>query len=220
MSRRGQRSMPLWFLSCCIAAFALAVWLLSLGSKGNEIAENLGLPVSIVGILITVVVASKTEQQQPPDEGDPAPRRRSRWPLLLLAMLVGLSAAGTYWVLDERSTINVTSDMAVANRLPMRYPGQLILTVPGSPPQRDRIALTLSLSNPSLTGNCVGPARLVLTRSIDGVSQNPPTMARSGEEVELSLVGATKSATILVEFEIPDPMCSVVVSVERALLFN
>lgn len=217
MSDQGRRSMLIWLVPSGVAVFALSVYLLSLGSKGNQISETLSLPVALAGFLLSVVLERRTSRPEP---GQPVQaQRRVRWLPVLITIGLGLGAAGAYWVLGDRATINVTGEMAAPPVGPLFNQGTLTLPVPGSPPKRSKLALTVSLTNPKATGNCVRPARLTLTPLVDDESR-PPVTAQSGVEVELSLAGATHEAKILVELSEPDPECSVVVTVDRALLFN
>jgi hypothetical protein len=95
----------------------------------------------------------------------------------------------------------------------------MTLVVPGTPPGREKLSLTLSLTNPESTGNCVRPARIELIPLLDGEAYGP-IMTRSGVEVQLPVHRATREAKIVLILHQPDSTCGVNVNVDRALLYN
>jgi hypothetical protein len=203
-----------------MAAIAFTLLMRSFGTKGNDLLALISGVVFLAGGLSVIILPLLPSGRAATANGEvvsPVRSRRRHW-IWALAVLVAIGGTWLGWDLSDRTNINVTADMAAPSN-PVYRDGTIQLTVPGNPPVRDNLAITLQLRNPGATGNCVRPARLELTALVDGVSQKPTTVS-SGEEAELSLAGVSRDAQILVTLKHPDSACPLVVTVQRALLFN
>ncbi|MEV4842471.1 hypothetical protein AB0K20_04515 [Micromonospora matsumotoense] len=192
------------------------VYLLSLGTKGNDIAQVLGLPVAVVSLLVTVYGGTRRPRQT--RLSFPLGRRRL-W-VAIVAAVLACACTTVVWRVSGRNNVNVTVDMAaVVPATTFRPDTELTLPVPGDPPRRRRLALTLVLENTQETGNCAGPALLTLQPTIDGVA-GAAVQVRSGKEALLSLSGATRKVDVKVGVKRDDAECLYRLDVQQAILFN
>lgn len=193
------------------------VYLLALGTKGNEIAQVLSLTVAVATLLVTLY----EKVRHPHEVRRPfSVRRRRSWAAALIVAVSVCVGTVAVWRLTGRNNLNVTVDMASVAPAGTFGPGaELTLLVPGAPPQRRRLALTVAVENTGETGNCAGPAMLTLQPTIDGVA-GAVVRARSGKEAVLSLRGATRHVDVRIGVERDDPECSYRLDVQQAILFN
>ncbi|WP_329007919.1 hypothetical protein OG271_19945 [Micromonospora rifamycinica] len=192
------------------------VYLLALGTKGNDIAQVLSLTAAMVSLLVTVY-----EKRWRPRAARPPVRLRWRrlW-VALVAAVLACACTVVVWRVSGRNNLNVTVDMTEALPAVAFGPGtELTLPVPGDPPRRRWLALTLVLENVQETGNCAGPAILTLQPTVDGVAA-ATVQVRSGKEAKLSLAGATRRAEVKVGVRRDDSECSYRLVVQQAVLFN
>jgi hypothetical protein len=217
-----------WFLALVVSAFILALWLVSKGSKGNEISGALSLPVSIVGLGITVLLFKISREKSEPDnnngrEVSAAPpesvRRRLRLAALVTAIGLGVGGGFFYWTVIHKADIPVTDRVVVSGGQGMQNDGRATIQIPGTPPQRSHLALIPTLTNHSPVGDCVNPAQLDITPVIDG-QHRPFLSLRSGDEARLDLTGVTHQASVIVALHEQDPFCMVDLDVDQAVLYN
>jgi hypothetical protein len=236
-----------WLIPACAATGVLAVLLISMESKGAQIAQTLALVVSIITCLLTVHRREEGASILPPRSSRPPmghrlltvhrrgegasipPPRSSRPPMghrLLSAIpLIILTVTVGWWTFVHKPDANVTDLVMVSDARGMRDMAQASVTLPAwdSPgladKRRDKIALTLRLVNSSQVGNCVAPATLEVAPTVDGKRGSPVTV-HSDEEVRLSLTGAERKAGAHVVLALGDPMCEVDLVVIEAVLFN
>lgn len=225
--RRGS-----WIVPACAATGVLTILLLVMGAKGAEISQTLSLGVGIIGCLISVYF-QKTEA--------PLPSLQSWWYWLLSAVpLAILAVAVGWWFFIHKPDENVTDlvQISVSNEAAgdqskakgdqpevIGDQSKVILTLPlenGSAAGfvRDNLALTLRLVNTKTVGNCVTPATLDITPKLDGKDGDTVKGVRSGKEVLLPLEGSKRQVKAEIVVHLPDPSCTVNLTVSEAVLFN
>lgn len=219
-----------WGLPLLTATCTLAVWLLSMGAKGNQIAGTLSLPVSIVGLTMSILAflyqTSVTDDDREGGRNGFPPRRlrrKLRRRLRLAALLTGVALGGSggffYWTVIHKTDLPVTDQVTASSDQEMQDGGQETIQIPGSPPQRRYLSITPTLINSAKVGDCVGPARLDLTPVIDG-QHRMPVSVRPNHEARLDLTGVTRKASVLVTLHTPDSSCRVKLGVDQAVLYN
>ncbi|MBB2911196.1 hypothetical protein FHS43_002461 [Streptosporangium becharense] len=187
--------------------------MLAQGAKGAEISQTLSFVIATVAMLIAVLFRPR----------EPQPHVRG-WRLSLalsiaIALSLGLGLATTWWFLFHKPDLRVTDLVGVSGGRDMRDGNQAVLHVPGRPPARENLALTLTLVNQGPTGNCVLPAALDVVPVIDG-GRGTPVETRSGREIRLPLTGAERQALLLVTLSVNDPACELTLDVSEAVLYN
>ncbi|MGI5170320.1 hypothetical protein ACQEU3_38805 [Spirillospora sp. CA-253888] len=205
----------IWVFFMALGVVILAVWLLSLGAKGDEIGGAMSLPIGIVAIFAPLIIEMVKS-------GWRFPRAPLKWIIILAGcatILAGVGLSATYWFWYHKDDVNVTDRISVANGARLRSGGVATLQVPRSP-DREHISLTLALtSNRPEVGDCVVPTTLRLKLTVDGRDWGDAT-ARSGQEVRLPLGKVERSAVLTVAVATSDPTCSVDLRVAEAVLFN
>lgn len=211
--RRGS-----WIIPACAATGVLTILLLVMGAKGAEISQTLSLGVGIIGCLISVYF-QKTEA--------PLPSLQPWWYWLLSAVpLAILVVAVGWWLFIHKPDENVTDLVQIPpSAQAVRDQSEVLVTLPvsnGSTASfgRDNLALTLRLVNPEPVGNCVTPATLDITPILDGKHGDTVKGVSSEKEVLLPLDGAKRQISARVVVHLPDPSCSVNLTVSEAVLFN
>lgn len=216
-----------WGIPLLFTAGALALWLLSKGSKGNAIAGTLSLPMSIVtsGLTILLFLCQNPPRGENAGNAGGAPpkslRRALRLAALFTAVVVGPVAGVLYWTLWHKVDIPVTDQVSVSNGVKrMRDGDQVTIQIPGQPPQRRYLAIVPTLTNPSSVGDCVNPAKLDIVTVIDGWQRDSKSGVRPGRETELDLTGVTRQASLLVTLHVPDSFCEIDFGIAQAVLYN
>lgn len=217
----------------------LTIWLFSLPSPARaEFAGILAIPLGAIGILLTLPPlldprgranqdersdqherADRDEQADPPPP-PLSPWPRARWIALAAIGIVAVLVASWYWFLVHKPHTRVTDQIALSAEAHRFQQGSTArLGIPGNPPIRHRLALTLRLDNPSGQGDCVVPAELAVMLVTDG-RQVPQGHARSGEELRLNLGEVTNNAYVQVTLSVPDRTCVLRLRVTEAILYN
>lgn len=224
---KGQIASVLWWsVPLCFAVFLLAIWLLAKGSKGVDISGALSLPVSLLSLLASLVFYILTERGKSNGErkaSSAAKSHQGHWArtlgMIATALILGIGAPVIYWQVIHKPDLPVTDMVKLTGGQAMADGSQARLDVPGAPPSRRNIAITLRLDNPAGLGDCIQPAQLKVIPVLDG-SMRKPVNALSGSETRLSLNGATHAAAIDVILTEPDPACRVNLNVSAVVLYN
>lgn len=220
LDRFKQQRAPLIFIAGGIATACLTVGLLAIGSKGAEIATVLALPLGVIAILVPLIYKSPREEESPPDPPPPPEWPRGRW--LILGTVVALAAtfASVYWFFIHKRDLPVTDQVAVGgDGRDLHHNQTATLDIPGDPPERRHLALTLALINNAGTGDCVLPASLNIAVKADGQVLSTRD-GRAGKELRLKLGEVARGAQILVTLSERDPACTVDLKVTEAVLYN
>ncbi|MFC9971187.1 hypothetical protein ACFVH6_09850 [Spirillospora sp. NPDC127200] len=193
----------------------LAVWLLSLGAKGDEIGGALSPTLGIIGIFAPVIIDLISKRFNLPHVRLPS----RKFLMFATAILLGVGLSATYWFWYHKDDVNITDRISVTNGTRLRSGAAATLQIPRSP-DREHLSLTLALtSNRPEIGDCVVPATLRLKLTVDGRDWGDATV-RSGQEVRLPLGEVERSAALTAAVSSPDPTCSVDLRVAEAVLFN
>lgn len=225
-----------------IVAAAFTVFLLARGSRGSEIASVLAFMASILSAVPILRDEwnrrRRTETDlavsNGSDVGVKSARRpkilRNRWVLLVISIGLGVALAGVYWFAGGQADLNITSDVGLSRDSNLADGARIELvdsdhdsTNLFSPPQRDHLAVTFTLRNPSSTGYCDGQAEVRFYVAVDGAPVDPDRpggIARSGDEVVLDLDEATLSVSVFGVLSMEDQECRVNLRLDRAMLYD
>lgn len=221
-TRRTERLLLLLGL---VVLVAIGGWLLLLEpDEAGTAADILGMIFTGVGVVVAIMLRPSA---RPAGEGSgtvarpalspAAKRRRIIYAVVLVVLLAGLG--GTIWRYVTTSAITVTNTIELRNHERMADGETATVIVPGQPPNRDHITLVPVITNTATTGDCVDPAKLVVTPVVDGRS-GESTVVRSGEAARVSIQGATRqvAVTIVVDQSAGDSSCLVNLGIDRAFL--
>lgn len=210
-----------WVIPTLVGASALTWWLFSKGSKGSEISSILSPLLAIVSIASSLLMFLYENTPKGDRSGVPPInlRRTLRLSALLAGIILGAGGPVFYWTVIHKQDSPVTDQVSVSDGQGMHDGEQATIQIPGRPPQRDHLAIVLTLTNPAEVGDCVRPARLDITSVIDG-RQRQLESVRPDQEIRLDLSEVTHSAAILVTLHTPDPACAVDLRVGQAVLYN
>lgn len=197
-----------------VAAGALGVWAAAQGAKGAENVENASLVVALITLGVTVAGMMR----KPQDERAAAEWRLPGMLIAALGIVVALAVGATLWMLIHKPDRNITDLVKLSGNTGMRFGGTADL-VYDQPPERENLALTLTLENPHPGGNCVTPARMTVTPKVDGRALKARE-AVSGQELPLQLYGAERRVEAQVLLTVPDPACVLDLRVSEAVLHN
>ncbi|GLW10144.1 hypothetical protein Misp01_52730 [Microtetraspora sp. NBRC 13810] len=196
----------------------MGILLLTMGAKGAEISQTLSLVVGVAGCLITIYfqkAEATTLSLQP----------GLKWTLSAVPVVI-LAAAASWWFLIHKPDRNITDLVAVHNGHEMRDMDEARIALPAASGDvgavnsgRDMLALRLRLVNPATVGNCVSPATLTVTPTVDG-KHGMTITTTSDAEIHLSLAGAERQAGARVVVDLADPGCAVNLTVTEAVLYN
>lgn len=214
---------PRWIVvSVVVAAAAVTVLLLALGSIGADVAQVLALTTTLLtGPLSLWSVGSRLR---------PGRTRNPRRKLVIIggAAVCGVGAATAFWFFGGQADLNVTGDTVLSRSTGLADGDRVELVGNGSvhpfdPPRRDNAMIRFSLRNQDETGYCVGPAVVEFVLAVDGEPPDfahPVRKARSGDEVDLDLSTATRVAAVHARVTMPDKACRVHFQLDRVLLYN
>ncbi|WP_157767545.1 MULTISPECIES: hypothetical protein [Actinosynnema] len=205
-----------WLFGALFVASLSPLALLDLNGA-SQLAGVIALPVSVVLGALGLLVAERPEllrgrTGQPVDWA-----RRLTWAATVLG-LVGVGAVG-YAVWDATRPLDVVAPDGFTGGKPWRDGEERVLELPGSPPERDRLVLALSLENARRTGDCERSPELRYTPVVDG-QERTEVVGRPGAAVELPLDGAKRQAAVKVvlEYSGGNTACEVWVRVDEAVL--
>ncbi|SEG53682.1 hypothetical protein SAMN04489712_106109 [Thermomonospora echinospora] len=205
-----------WFFFVSLGALVLTVWLLSLGAKGSEISGVLSLLVALVSPFIPVFIDRLSREQGGP--GLPLPSRK--WLMFVTAALLGMTLSLVYWFAYHKPDLNVTDRVVLGKAAGLRDGSTATVRI-RPPLGRSHLYLVFGLTNRSEVGDCVDPATLRGTLTVDGVDRGEID-ARAGQELRYPLGKAENSVdlTVTLSEEKGDRTCSVDLRVTEAVLYN
>jgi hypothetical protein len=217
---------PIVVATAVPAVGLLTIWLFSLPSPDRaEWAGVFSFVLGAFGFLATLLQlhpprngGERDGQPEPPPP--PPPWLRARWIALAAVGIVAVLVASWYWFLIHKPHTRVTDQITLSREAHRFQRGATArLGIPGSPPSRHRLSLTLRLDNPSGQGDCVVPAKLAVVLITDG-RRLPQGTVRSGEELRLNLGEVAHSARVEVTLSVPERTCALRLQVEEAILYN
>lgn len=219
------------FVVIGVVMVLIAIFFVSLGSKaGPVITGSVAAAAGFVGVLVAVgfgvyeyIRKGESERRERPERDPAEPTWPTKWAILVSVIVVVIVVVAVYWIIIHRPDKPITDRVALSpTGAGLRTGNAVRMAVPGNPPQRDNIALTLTVVNRDpAASNCVSPARLYIDSFVDGVrAKGPQVIARSAEQVKLPLTGATRTAQLRITLRERDPACVVDLHVTEATLFN
>ncbi|MBM7170263.1 hypothetical protein JQK87_18015 [Streptomyces sp. G44] len=230
-----------------IVVSGLTAWLLTLGAKSADVTNALSLGVALLAYLLPQGLEKLWQHMRnppaapdpepdpapgpgpgpgepPPDPAPPPPRPRRvrerlrRFAPIALALLLGVGVPMVIWFGLHKPDVNVTDRVHVGSGSRMQNGSTAVLSLPNDP-DRDALSLTLTLTNSRPFGDCVVPASLRATSSVDGRATGSVTV-RPGKEAHLPLGKVERQARVTLRLHEPDRSCHVDLGVAEAVLYN
>jgi hypothetical protein len=181
-------------------------------NEASQLAGALALPVSVMLAALPALPPARRTSR-------PLPWRRYSLIGAGVAALLGLGAVG-YAVWDNFRDIEVSfpSD-GKPDDPPWRDGSQTVLELPGTPPPRDNVTITVSLTNVHETGNCERTAELEFVPILDG-RERQSVRGMPGEAVSVPLDGVQRDASVrlVLDYASGNENCAVRLHLDRAVL--
>jgi hypothetical protein len=219
-----RRTERLLLLVGVLVLAGIGVWLWRLEpAEAGTAADILGMVLTGVGVIVAIML----RPTRPSDDGpavtvrpslSPAQkRRRIIYAAVLVVLLGGLG--GTIWRYVTTSAITITGTIQLQDHERLGNGATAVVILPGESGKRNYLTLVPVITNVAATGDCVDPARLVVTSVIDGRPADS-VVVRSGEPAQVSIAGSARSVTamITVDQSAGDPTCEVSLAIERAFV--
>jgi hypothetical protein len=178
----------------------------------SQLAGALALPLSVVLAALPLLPAAKPSSK-------PLPWRRYSLIGAAVAGLLGLGAVG-YAVWDNFSDIEITfPGSGKPEDPPWTHGSQTLLPIPGTPPERNNMTITVHLRNVHETGDCENTAILGYTPVLDGQEKQPVTGA-PGKAVTVPLHGVRREAAVKValRYDKGNESCEVRLHIDKVVL--
>jgi hypothetical protein len=212
---------PRWLLSIVLFGFALAIGLILLGAKGSELTGPLGLLVSIISIAIAIKYRPRASDSEGGSSATPEPAWQVKIAIIsVIVLMLGISVGVFYATVIHKVDLRVTDQIKITNGRNISNGKEATVNILVPPLGREFVAMTLRLSNPDKTGNCVGPTSLEVAPIIDGSVKNPlPRLVASMEEFRLGIAQA-KRAAVQVKTVNETEGCRLDLEVADAVLYN
>ncbi|HEX7303796.1 hypothetical protein [Lentzea sp.] len=192
-----------------LAASLFPVVFLELDEAG-QIASAVALPLSVLLYVLPSV---------PSISARGVPWRRYS---VVAAVVVALLGAGglAYAAWQQMKDIDFTAAIDDSGKT-WTDGSEQVLTVPGTPPARRRVSLTVSLTNARKTGDCVHTAKVEFVPVVDGKEQ-PPVQKRSGEAADVPLADAVRKAEVklVLHYSPANSRCEVRLRIDKAVLHD
>jgi hypothetical protein len=227
-TRRTER---LLLLLGILALVGIGAWLWRLEpEEAGTAADILGMVVSGVGVLVAIMLRPTR-----PSEGEvtvpepgatgaarPAPTAaQKRWRIIFAGILVVLLAGlgGTIWRYASTSAITITGAIELQDNQRLGDGAKAVVVLPGDASKRNYLTLVPVITNVAATGDCVDPARLVVTSVVDGRPADS-VVVRSGQPARVRIGDAARSvvAWVTVDQSAGDPTCEVDLHIDRAFV--
>lgn len=182
--------------------------------KASQLASALALPLSVLLVALTTIPGLRSPSQ-------PFPWRR----LLIIGSVVAAVAGGSgvaYAVWQNTKDLPVDLSGPGGGSGHWTHGSSTLLSVPGTPPEREKLTIAVSLKNANTTGNCERTAKLDLTPVLDDASKTPKLDQLPGSEIELSLAGAKRKAEVLIALHYGEGNegCEVDLFIDKAVLHD
>jgi hypothetical protein len=201
-----------WLIFVVILAASMLPLLFLNLDEASQLAGALALPLSVLLVALTTVPAVRASNR-------PFPWRRVLViGSVVVAVVGGSGVAYAFW----QNTRDLPVELSTTGSQPGHWTdgSSILLSVPGAPPERGHLTLVVSLRNVNSTGNCERTATLDFTPVLDDQQKSPISRQMPGREVELSLVGAVRSAKVLValHYDEGNKRCEIDLYVDKAVL--
>ncbi|MDX8141582.1 hypothetical protein SK854_05620 [Lentzea sp. BCCO 10_0061] len=141
---------------------------------------------------------------------------------IVAAVVIALFGAGglAYAAWQQLKDIDFTSSIDESDKT-WTDGSQLVLPVPGNPPERRHVRLIVSLANAKTTGDCVYTAKVEFVPVVDGKEQ--PSMQKApGEVADVPLNGAVRKAEVklVLRYTMINSKCEVRLKIDKAVLHD
>jgi len=182
--------------------------------KASQLASALALPLSVLLVALTTIPGVRSSRQPFP------------WGRLLIIGSVVAAVAGAsgvvYAIVQNTKDIPVELSAASSGSGHWTHGSSLLMSVPGTPPDRDHLTIAISLKNAQTTGNCERTAKLDLTPVLDDSHKTSVVDQLPGNEIELSLTGVKRKAEVLIALRYGEGNqgCEVDLYVDKAVLHD
>ncbi|TWP49354.1 hypothetical protein FKR81_24950 [Lentzea tibetensis] len=207
-------------LACIAGVSFLTAWLITMGSKGGELADILSTSLGALSLLVTALSFSfNVRERRRPERHAKVHRPRWMWVSAALLTTALAGVAGYFWIF-VKSDIPVTDRAQITDGARMKVGVEAAIHIPGDPPDRRYFAFVPALTNPTAVGDCVGSARLKIALTIDGRRTQQQTGVLPQQEITMDLDGVAREAKVLVVLDMQDPACEVDLSLTEAVLYN
>jgi hypothetical protein len=149
-----------WMVPLAAPTIALTVWLLLIEEKGATLAQVLSLPFAIYGTVGALFARSEQAAHRPPISG------RRKVTIAALTLLIGgvVPAGGWFWY-DQYTDVDVR--VGTAFQLSEQAPAVVVPRLARSE-WGGALTFTPRVVAASTLGDCVLPARLMITPVTDG----------------------------------------------------
>jgi hypothetical protein len=205
-----------------LAGVGLYLWRLEPEEAGTA-ADILGMVVSGIGVIVAIMLRPSSAS----DDGSavavrpalsPAQKRRRTIFIIALAVLLA-GLGGTIWRYVTTSAITITGTIQLTDNERMGHGAMATILLPEESTKRRYLTVVPVITNVAATGDCVDPARLVVTSVLDG-RPTDSVVVRSGEPARLPIHGAARIvvATVTVDQSDGDPTCEVNLQIDRAFV--
>lgn len=182
--------------------------------KASQLASALALPLSVLLVALTTIPVVRSARQ-------PLPWRR----LLILGSAVAAVLGGSgvaYAVWQNSQDIPVQLSIPDGGSGHWTHGTTRLISVPGNPPERDKLTIAISLKNVNATGNCERTAKLDIVPVLDDLPKTPEADQAPGTDIELSLAGAKSKVEVLIglRYSEGNERCEVDLHVDKAVLHD
>lgn len=211
---------PRWLLSIVLFGFVLTIALILLGEKGSGLVGPLGLLVAIISVAIAIKYRPRASDNEEPST-TPEPAWWAKIAVIsAIVLMLGISVGVFYARVIHKIDLRVTDQITIANGQNISNGNEATVSILPPPLGREFVAMTLRLSNPDKTGNCVGPTGLEVAPVIDGSVGIPlPRLVANMEEFRLSIAQAERAAVQVKTVNEPEG-CRLDLKVADAVLYN
>lgn len=212
---------PRWLLSVVLFGFVLTIGLILLGEKGSGIVGPLGLFVAIISAVLAIKYRPRAPENGEESSATPEPAWWVKIAIISAVVLIFGSSVGVFYArVIHKIDILVTDQIAIANGQNISNGNEATVSILAPPLGREFVAMTLRLSNPEKTGNCVGPTGLEVAPVINGSVGSPlPRLVANMEEFRLSIAQSERAAVQVKAVNEPEG-CKLNLEVADAVLYN
>ena len=211
MTEHSPKPWP-WLLAVLFVASWVPLLVFDLNGA-SQLAGALALPVSVFLAALPQIPATGRS-------GAPVPWRRYSLIAAVVLALVGTGAVG-YAVWDNTRDIPVTFPGGQQDAPTWRHMSFTRLEVPGAPPARNRLTISVSLRNAQTTGDCEHTASLDFTPILDGREKSVITGV-PGQSVIVPIDGAQRDAAVqlTLRYDAGNDKCLVHLHIDKAVLHD
>jgi hypothetical protein len=200
-----------WMVPLAAPTIVLTCMLVALGERGTTLATVLSLPVAIYGVAATIFarIERSTAYRAPVSI-------RRKTTISVVTLLVGAVLPAIGWICYARYT-NVSVRVGAAFQISTQAPVTIVPKLARSG-WRGRLTFTPRLAASRSLGDCVLPARLMITPVVDGEAL-PVEEARHDSKTEIAIPSGAQAVELHISLIVPPgDDCPLTVTLARAVL--